>query len=136
MPTDEELLNNDLIEAKTPMKIRRVERMLVPVLEKLGSGIVNNNTNTYHRFLKMMDIVLDNMEYVDRNEIELDDDGNMPSELLIPKHQLSELCSEAAKLKALGAMDSIPSEKLVKLLTILEINIRDGSKVSPLADQV
>jgi cohesin loading factor subunit SCC2 len=83
-----------------------------------------------------MDVVLDNMEYIDKNEIELDEDGNVPSELLIPKHQLNELCSEAAKLKALGAMEAIPAEKVVRLLTILEINIRDGSKVTPLADPV
>merc|ERR1712051_344464 len=31
-----------------------------------------------------------------------------------------------------GAMESIPNDKLVKLLNILELNIRDGSKVVPL----
>lgn len=114
-------------------KIKRVERMLVPVLERLGGNILDNST--YHRFLKIMDVVLDSTDYMDR-EIEIDDDDNIPSELLISKSQLSELCSEAAKLKALGAMASMPNDKLVKLLSVLEKNIRDGCKVSPLADAV
>merc|ERR1739844_868903 len=33
----------------------------------------------------------------------------------------------------MGAMESVPVERLIKLLTILELNIRDGSKVIPLA---
>jgi len=49
---------------------------------------------------------------------------------------LQELCSESAKLKTLGAMDSIPSSKIIRLLGILEKNIRDGAKVSPIADPV
>lgn len=114
-------------------KIKRVERMLVPVLERLGGNILDNST--YHRFLKIMDVVLDSTEYMDR-EVEIDDDENIPSELLISKSQLTELCSEAAKLKALGAMASMPTDKLVKLLSVLEKNIRDGCKVSPLADAV
>jgi cohesin loading factor subunit SCC2 len=47
---------------------------------------------------------------------------------------LQDLYSEAAKLKVLGATASIPCERLVRLLNILEKNIRDGAKVSPLAD--
>jgi len=114
-------------------KIRRVERMLVPVLEKLGGNILDNST--YHRFLKIMDVVLDSTDYMDR-EIDIDEDDNVPSELLISKSQLTELSSEAAKLKALGAMQAMPTDKLVKLLSCLEKNIRDGCKVSPLADAV
>lgn len=33
-------------------------------------------------------------------------------------------------------MESIPSNKLIRLLSILEKNIRDGAKVSPIADPV
>lgn len=60
----------------------------------------------------------------------------MPPEALIPKYQLQDLCAEAAKLKTLGAMESIPATRLVKLLNILEKNIRDGARVSPIADPV
>ena len=56
----------------------------------------------------------------------------IPSEILIDKYKLQDLCAETAKLKSQGAMESIPSEKVVKLLNILELNIRDGSKVCPL----
>jgi cohesin loading factor subunit SCC2 len=66
----------------------------------------------------------------------LDEDADVPSEALIPKYQLQDLYSEAAKLKVLGATQSIPCERLVRLLNILEKNIRDGAKVSPLADPV
>lgn len=112
-------------------KVRRVERMLVPVLEKLGGNVLDNNT--YHRFLKTMDLVLESIDYADNN---FDADDNVPPELLMSKSQLHELCSEAAKLKALGAMEAMPTEKIVRLLTLLEINIRDGCKVTPLADPV
>lgn len=63
-------------------------------------------------------------------------EDEVPSEAMIPKYQLQDLCGEAAKLKTLGAMESIPSEKITRLLSILEKNIRDGTKVSPLADPV
>ena len=61
---------------------------------------------------------------------------DVPPEALIPKYQLQELCGEAAKLKNLGAMDAIPADRLVRLLNILEKNIRDGVRVCPLADPV
>lgn len=64
------------------------------------------------------------------------DEDEVPAEAMIPKYQLQDLCGEAAKLKTLGAMESIPSERITRLLSILEKNIRDGTKVSPLADPV
>lgn len=66
----------------------------------------------------------------------VEDDADVPPEALIPKYQLQELCSEAAKLKNLGAMESFPADRLVRLLNILEKNIRDGVRVCPLADPV
>lgn len=63
-------------------------------------------------------------------------ENDIPPEALIPKYVLQELCSESAKLKTLGAMESIPSNKIIRLLSILEKNIRDGAKVSPIADPV
>lgn len=47
---------------------------------------------------------------------------------------MQELCTEAAKLKILGAMEMIPTEKLTRLLNILEMNIRGGDRVSPISD--
>ena len=40
--------------------------------------------------------------------------------------------NETAKLKSMGAMESISVDRIVKLLTVLELNIRDGSKVVPI----
>jgi hypothetical protein len=65
-----------------------------------------------------------------------DEDADVPGEAMIPKYQLQDLCSEAAKLKTLGAMESVPPDRLVRLLNILEKNIRDGTRVSPIADPV
>merc|ERR1712183_491634 len=93
----------------------------------------------YVRFNKTVDLIFENMEDVNMQEFEeaernAKDDGSseLPPEILIPKYQLQDLASETAKLKSLGAMESIPNDKLVKLLNILELNIRDGSKVIPL----
>lgn len=49
---------------------------------------------------------------------------------------MQELCAEAAKLKNLGAMEAIPSDRLVRLLNILEKNIRAAEKMSLLGDPV
>ena len=46
---------------------------------------------------------------------------------------MQDLTAETAKLKSAGNMESISVDKLVKLLNILELNIRDGSRVCPLA---
>lgn len=47
---------------------------------------------------------------------------------------MQDLCSESAKLKSLGAMQMIETDKLVRLLNVLEINIRGGDRVSPITD--
>lgn len=55
-------------------------------------------------------------------------------EYLLSRTVMQELCTEAAKLKILGAMEMIPTEKLTRLLNILELNIRGGDRVSPITD--
>ncbi|XP_063234204.1 nipped-B-like protein isoform X2 [Bacillus rossius redtenbacheri] len=113
-------------------KLRKVERKLIPVIEKLSPEELME-TNTYLRFNRSIETLFDNTEDLDLS-IELDEDADVPPEALIPKYQLQELCSEAAKLKTLCVMESIPSDRLVRLLNILEKNIRDGTRVSPIAD--
>ena len=61
-----------------------------------------------------------------------DDDQEIPQEAFIPKYQLQELCNEAAKLKLRNSMELVPKGRLVRLLNILEKNIRDGVKITPL----
>ncbi|XP_049434632.1 nipped-B-like protein A isoform X1 [Epinephelus fuscoguttatus] len=87
------------------------------------------DSSTFKRFLTSIDNILENLEDVDFTAMAADDD-EIPQELLLGKHQLSELGSESAKIKAMGISSRIPSDKLVKLLNILEKNIQDGSKLS------
>ncbi|XP_077377636.1 nipped-B-like protein A isoform X5 [Festucalex cinctus] len=87
------------------------------------------DSSTFKRFLTSIDNILENLEDVDFTTMAADDD-EIPQELLLGKHQLSELGSESAKIKAMGITGRIPSDKLVKLLNILEKNIQDGAKLS------
>ncbi|TRZ00281.1 hypothetical protein DNTS_011606, partial [Danionella cerebrum] len=86
------------------------------------------DSSTFKRFSTGVDNILENLEDVD---LSLDDD-EIPQELLLGKHQLSELSSESAKIKAMGIMHKISSDKMVKIQSILEKNIQDGAKLSTL----
>ncbi|XP_016839309.1 nipped-B-like protein [Nasonia vitripennis] len=112
-------------------KIRKFEKKLVPVLPKLSVEELME-TNTYKRFNTLVETIFENTEEAALDDI--DDNGDVPQEFLINDHQLQILCSEAAKLKSQGAMESVPSDKLVRLLNILEKNIRDNAEITPLAD--
>ncbi|KAJ7987132.1 hypothetical protein DPEC_G00335580 [Dallia pectoralis] len=87
------------------------------------------DSSTFKRFSASVDNILESLEDIDFNAV---DDDEIPQELLLGKHQLSELGSESAKIKAMGITFRIPSDKLVKVLNILEKNIQDGSKLSTL----
>ncbi|XP_044229257.1 nipped-B-like protein A isoform X3 [Thunnus albacares] len=89
------------------------------------------DSSTFKRFLASIDNILENLEDVDFTAMAADDD-EIPQELLLGKHQLNELGSESAKIKAMGISSRIPADKLVKLLNILEKNIQDGAKLSTL----
>ncbi|CAH2330173.1 nipped-B isoform X1, partial [Pelobates cultripes] len=86
------------------------------------------DSSTFKRFSSAVENILDNLEDMDFTAF--GDDDEIPQELLLGKHQLSELGSESAKIKAMGITNKISSEKMVKLLGILEKNIQDGSKLS------
>ncbi|XP_053304094.1 nipped-B-like protein [Spea bombifrons] len=86
------------------------------------------DSSTFKRFSSAVENILDNLEDMDFTAF--GDDDEIPQELLLGKHQLNELGSESAKIKAMGIMNKISSEKMVKLLGILEKNIQDGSKLS------
>ncbi|XP_044741697.1 nipped-B-like protein A [Chrysoperla carnea] len=129
---------NAIKEPETPTfevskpKLRKVERRFVPVLEKLSIEELME-TNTYVRFSRSIDNVLKNVDetYFERRN---DDDVMLSEEPLISRYQLQEVCSEAAKLKTLGAMHMIPADRLVRLLNLLEHSIRGGDRISPLTD--
>ncbi|XP_054842257.1 nipped-B-like protein isoform X3 [Eublepharis macularius] len=88
------------------------------------------DSSTFKRFTASVENILDNLEDMDFTAF--GDDDEIPQELLLGKHQLSELGSESAKIKAMGIMDRLSTEKTVKVLNILEKNIQDGSKLSTL----
>ncbi|XP_025832337.1 nipped-B-like protein A [Agrilus planipennis] len=113
-------------------KLRRVEKKFVPVLEKLSTEELME-TNTYHRFNKSIEHVLKNQEDIDCPEIS--EDGIVQDEYLLNRVTMKELVTEAAKLKNLGATEMIPTDKLVRLLNVMELNIRGGDRVSPITDE-
>ncbi|XP_029434550.1 nipped-B-like protein isoform X2 [Rhinatrema bivittatum] len=88
------------------------------------------DSSTFKRFSASVENILENLEDMDFTAF--GDDDEIPQELLLGKHQLNELGSESAKIKAMGIMDKLPTEKTVKVLNILEKNIQDGSKLSTL----
>lgn len=47
------------------------------------------------------------------------DDDEIPQELLLGKHQLNELGSESAKIKAMGIMDKVSHYKVKFIIDLL-----------------
>jgi len=119
-----------------PKKVtKKVERKVLPIARKMDTEELMESNN-FKRFNKTMEAIFDTAEEVNMAELDEDgeDDKEIPTELLVPKYQASELAGEAAKLKALSAMEQIPVDRLVKLLSILSWNIKDGSTVVPIAN--
>ncbi|XP_059830018.1 nipped-B-like protein isoform X2 [Hypanus sabinus] len=88
------------------------------------------DSSTFKRFMATVENILENLEDMDFTT--LGEDDELPQELLLGKQQLNELSSESAKIKAMGIMDRLPTDKMVKVLSILEKNIQDGAKLSTL----
>ncbi|GAB1597401.1 nipped-B-like protein A [Argonauta hians] len=87
---------------------------------------------TFKKFAQAVEYVFDSAEEIDFGSLDPnDEDTECPPESLIPRQILAEICGEAAKLKAQKVTNQIPSDRLVKLLTILQWNVRDGVKLVP-----
>uniref|UniRef100_A0A8B9GAW7 Nipped-B protein n=1 Tax=Amazona collaria TaxID=241587 RepID=A0A8B9GAW7_9PSIT len=63
------------------------------------------DSSTFKRFTASIENILENLEDMDFTAF--GDDDEIPQELLLGKHQLSELGSESAKIKAMGIMDKV-----------------------------
>ncbi|XP_058473856.1 nipped-B-like protein B isoform X2 [Solea solea] len=87
------------------------------------------DSSTFKRFAASVDNILEILDDVDLAAI---DDDEIPEELLLGKHQLSELGSDSLKIKAMGIFNKFSSSKLVKILNTLEKNIQDSVKLSTL----
>ncbi|CAL4060266.1 unnamed protein product, partial [Meganyctiphanes norvegica] len=129
----EPMIKRAVVIKKAEYNKKRFERKLVPVNEKLSPEEMME-TGVYQRFNRTVEKIFDNTEDLDLNA-EIEEGDDVPQEYLIPKYELAELCSEAAKLKSIGAMSIVPPERLVRLLNILEKNIRDGCRVTPIVDE-
>jgi len=132
---EEDVEKEDPDKPFVPKKVsRKIERKVDDKTKKLDPEALMES-NTFQKFHKTAEMVFDNADDVDLKELEeAEDDAEIPPEILIPKHQAADLASEAAKLKSMEAMDQVPTERLVKLLNILSFNVKDGSKVIPLAE--
>lgn len=86
---------------------------------------------SYSRFLASIDNVFENVEDCDL----IGDDEEIPSECLVSKLLLTELNSEGSKLRAVGLLHKVPVDRLTKLITILERNIKDGSNIALTCDE-
>uniref|UniRef100_A0A671YEN7 Nipped-B protein n=1 Tax=Sparus aurata TaxID=8175 RepID=A0A671YEN7_SPAAU len=87
------------------------------------------DSSSVKRFTASLDNILESLEDVD---LAAEDDDEIPEELLLGKHQLSELGNDSSKIKDMGIFNKLPSSKLVKILNILEKNIQDSVKLSTL----
>ncbi|OUC49102.1 HEAT repeat protein [Trichinella nativa] len=65
-----------------------------------------------------------------------DNEDEIPAEYLIPKKLLGELCSEGTRLKAINAMHRVPLDKVTKLITVLDKNVKDSFKCLPTAYEI
>lgn len=92
--------SSETTEAPAPKKkIKRLERSVVTDESKLSTEELME-TGTYQRFTRIVEHIFDATEDVDLNApTDMDGDGDVPQEAMIPKQQLHELCAEAAKLK-------------------------------------
>ncbi|EJD74524.1 CBR-PQN-85 protein, variant [Loa loa] len=80
---------------------------------------------SYMKFTTIIDQIFESMDEQDFvPSTNADDDGGIPQDFL-DKDQLEELRQEAQKLKSWKKINKVNPERLVKLLTILEKNIRD-----------
>ncbi|XP_030324209.1 nipped-B-like protein [Calypte anna] len=80
------------------------------------------DSSAFKRFTASIENILENLEDMDFTALGNDDE--IPQELLLGKHQLSELGSESAKIKAMGIMDKVvekPTRRGV-LLDLVLIN--------------
>lgn len=125
--SDEESPPPSMSEVARKMKMKEKQKKRKAYEPKLTQEELMDSS-TFKRFLTSIDNILENLEDVDFTTMA--DDDEIPQELLLGKHQLNELGSESAKIKAMGISSRIPSDKLVKLLNILEKNILDGSKLT------
>ncbi|ESO95734.1 hypothetical protein LOTGIDRAFT_214826 [Lottia gigantea] len=128
---EEESWNEEEEDEPRASKKRKTEKKRRPVPTHLSLDELMESP-TFKKFNSCIDYIFDSVEDVNFSAIDVNDEtAECPPDSLIAKGILSDLCGEAAKLRSMGAMNQMPPDRLVKLLTILQWNIRDGSSVTP-----
>uniref|UniRef100_A0A1Q3FVX1 Nipped-B protein n=2 Tax=Culex tarsalis TaxID=7177 RepID=A0A1Q3FVX1_CULTA len=106
-------------------KLRKVERLVAPVVKKMSKEELMS-TSMYQRFMSIMDKIFDQLDETEAPNL---DDGDEQLDC-IPTSMLTNIGSEAAKLKARNAIDSIPENKLTMLITYAMRSIQSAKNLS------
>ncbi|XP_063699884.1 nipped-B protein [Culicoides brevitarsis] len=93
-------------------KLRRVEKKLAPVVQKLTTEELMKTSN-YQRFTQFMDQVLEELDETEA-VVSLDEEENPDC---IPSQLLNNISAECAKLKARNGIDALPENKLTLLIS-------------------
>lgn len=93
-------------------KLRRIERKLAPVVQKMSPEELMKTTN-YQRFMQFMNQILEELDETEA-VVTLDDDDNAD---VIPTRLLTSISGECQKLKARNAIDALPENKLTLLIS-------------------
>ncbi|VDN98426.1 unnamed protein product, partial [Rodentolepis nana] len=109
-----------------PIRERVHHKPLNAYSEVLGGE--SASASSLKKFLSHIDHVLEAVEEVDLLAGGENDDG-IPQEAIISPADIAELVRDSAKLKSIQAANQVPTDRLLKLLTLLLLNIRDGVNV-------
>ena len=118
-------IEDDVMEKFNQPKLRRVEKKLAPVMQKLSNEELMK-TNTYIRFNSYMEKVFEQLDDTEVISME-DNDENLEC---ISASLLSNISAEAAKLKARASIDAIPEEKLTLLISYAMRSIHSSKNLS------
>lgn len=103
---------DDAMETFNKPKLRRIEKKLAPVVQKLSNEELMK-TNTYIRFNSFMEKIFEQLDDTEVISME-ENDENIEC---ISASLLTNISAEAAKLKARASIDAIPEEKLTLLIS-------------------
>ncbi|XP_049947825.1 nipped-B-like protein A [Schistocerca serialis cubense] len=108
--------------------MKKFMRILAPVVDKIDPEKVKR-ARAYQRFTQLVDDIADVS-----TDVIYKTDSDVTKNAIIRYENLLELKSCAAELKERGYIHAVPSQKLIKLLSALQMNIRVAVYVSVRTD--
>ena len=118
-------VEEDIMETFNKPKLRRIEKKLAPVVQKLSNEELMK-TNTYIRFNSFMEKIFELLDDTEVISME-DNDANLEC---ITSSLLTNISAEAAKLKARASIDAIPEDKLTLLISYAMRSILSAKNLS------